>query len=118
MAKEPKEKPTSKPPQGKEWVYDDDIKSWVLKDKAAAPAGPAGGEPPEEQQKDLFGNPENGKFLCYTRLEVSVKEGLDKVAIFQPSKDKFIVLKDKCQGTGDSMPDAIREFKKAWKAAH
>jgi hypothetical protein len=78
------------------------------------PEGPDGAE----GAKDLFGDPVNGKFLCNTRLQVSVNEDLDKVGIFQLAEDKFRVVKNKVEGIGSSVPEAIREFKKAYKAAN
>jgi hypothetical protein len=87
------------------------------KNEKNKPGSQEGSEGPDGA-KDLFGDPVNGKFLCNTRLTVSVNEDLDKVGIYQLAEDKFRVVKGKVEGIGASVPEAIREFKKAYKAAN
>lgn len=108
----PKVKPEKKPPQGKEWYFDDVSGEWLLRDKSKH------SEENPTENKDLFGDPENGKFLCYTRMSVSVTEELDKVAVYMPSPGKFKLVKDKVEGTGDTLAEAMKSFRAAFKAAN
>ena len=71
----------------------------------------------EKEARDLFGNSVNGNLLAKTSVNVTVSKTLLGVRLYQDGTI-FKFVHEKVEGTGDSIAEAMREFKKAYKAAN
>jgi len=66
----------------------------------------------------LPGTPDlDGEIIGKTDVVVSIPEMVREAEIRLLDDGKYTIVKDGIKGTGETMEDAIKQFKKAYKAA-